>query len=114
MTNYTTPNFSLDLSDQVALVTGSSSGLGYRFSKILAKCGAKVALAARRGDNLQALEKEIRKEQICELGNILLGKSRGRVNSNDITVVDLTGVAVQDIQIVTAIFELYLEKKNEI
>ena len=60
MTNYTTPNFSLDLSDQVALVTGSSSGLGYRFSKILAKCGAKVALAARRVDKLEALEKEIR------------------------------------------------------
>ena len=60
MTNYTTPNFSLDLSDQVALVTGSSSGLGYRFSKILAKCGAKVALAARRVDKLEALEEEIR------------------------------------------------------
>ena len=60
MTNYSTPNFSLDLSDQVALVTGSSSGLGYRFSKILAKCGAKVALAARRVEKLEALEKEIR------------------------------------------------------
>ena len=68
-----------------------------------------------RGEISYALsEKEIRKEQICELGNILLGKSRGRVNSNDITVVDLTGVAVQDIQIATAIFELYLEKNNEI
>ena len=32
----------------------------YRFSKILAKCGAKVALAARRVDKLKALEKEIR------------------------------------------------------
>jgi NAD(P)-dependent dehydrogenase (short-subunit alcohol dehydrogenase family) len=62
MTNYSTPNFSLDLSDQVALVTGSSSGLGYRFSKILAKCGAKVALAARRVEKLEALEKEIRDE----------------------------------------------------
>ena len=58
MTNYSTPNFSLDLSDQVALVTGSSSGLGYR----LAKCGAKVALAARRVEKLEALEKEIRDE----------------------------------------------------
>ena len=68
-----------------------------------------------RGEISYALsEREIRKEQICELGNILLGKSQGRVNSNDITVVDLTGVAVQDIQIATAIFELYLEKNNEI
>jgi len=59
MNNFETPNFSVDLSGQVALVTGASSGLGYRFSKILAKCGAKVALAARRVEKLQALEKEI-------------------------------------------------------
>ena len=37
-----------------------------------------------------------------------------RLNSNDITVFDLTGVAAQDIQIASTIFELYLEKKNEI
>ena len=59
MNNFETPNFSIDLSDQVALVTGASSGLGYRFSKILAKCGAKVALAARRVEKLKDLEKEI-------------------------------------------------------
>ena len=43
MSNFENPNFSVDLTDQVALVTGASSGLGYRFSKVLAKCGAKVA-----------------------------------------------------------------------
>ena len=62
MNNFETPNFSIDLSDQVALVTGASSGLGYRFSKILAKCGAKVALAARRVEKLKDLEKEILEE----------------------------------------------------
>ncbi len=46
MSEFETPNFSVDLSNQVALVTGASSGLGYRFSKVLAKCGAKVALSA--------------------------------------------------------------------
>ena len=59
MSSYETPNFSIDLSDQVALVTGASSGLGYRFAKVLAKCGAKVALSARRIDKLEALKKEI-------------------------------------------------------
>jgi NAD(P)-dependent dehydrogenase (short-subunit alcohol dehydrogenase family) len=59
MPNYETPNFSIDLSDQVALVTGASSGLGYRFAKVLAKCGAKVAIAARRIDKLEALKQEI-------------------------------------------------------
>ena len=60
MSKFSTPNFSVDLSGQVALVTGASSGLGYRFSKVLAGCGAKVALAARRVEKLEALEREIR------------------------------------------------------
>lgn len=54
------PNASTDLSGQVALVTGASSGLGYRFAKVLASQGAKVALAARRLDKLEALAGEIR------------------------------------------------------
>jgi len=60
MSNFETPNFSVDLSDQVALVTGASSGLGYRFAKVLAKCGAKVAISARRVEKLEALAKEIK------------------------------------------------------
>ena len=62
MSSYETPNFSIDLSDQVALVTGASSGLGYRFAKVLAKCGAKVDLSARRIDKLEALKKEIKSD----------------------------------------------------
>jgi NAD(P)-dependent dehydrogenase (short-subunit alcohol dehydrogenase family) len=54
------PNLSTDLTGQVALVTGASSGLGLRFAKVLASCGAKVALAARRLDRLEALAEEIR------------------------------------------------------
>ena len=57
-----TPNFSVDLSNQVALVTGASSGLGYRFSKVLAKCGAKVALSARRVEKLESLAEEIQSD----------------------------------------------------
>ena len=54
------PNFSVDLSGQVALVTGASSGLGRRFAQILAASGARVALAARRIDKLEALADEIK------------------------------------------------------
>lgn len=51
--------FSFDLSGRNALVTGASSGLGARFGRILAGSGAKVALAARRKENLDALASEI-------------------------------------------------------
>ena len=57
---YPLPNISTDLSGQAALVTGASSGLGLRFAKVLAACGAKVVLAARRLDRLESLAEEIR------------------------------------------------------
>ena len=57
---YPLPNASTDLSGEVALVTGASSGLGVRFAKVLASQGAKVALAARRVERLETLAKEIR------------------------------------------------------
>ena len=60
MSEYPTPNFSTDLTGQVALVTGTTSGLGARFARVLAACGAKVALTGRRVDRLDALADEIR------------------------------------------------------
>jgi 3-oxoacyl-[acyl-carrier protein] reductase len=44
-----------DLSGEVALVTGASSGLGQRFAEVLAAHGAKVVLAARRAERLTQL-----------------------------------------------------------
>lgn len=58
--SYSLPNVSSDLSGQVALVTGASSGLGLRFARVLASQGACVALAARRVERLEALAGEIR------------------------------------------------------
>jgi NAD(P)-dependent dehydrogenase (short-subunit alcohol dehydrogenase family) len=51
--------FTYDLSGRVALVTGASSGLGERMAKVLSAHGAKVGLAARRTDRLDALKAEI-------------------------------------------------------
>jgi len=52
-------HFSTDLSGQVALVTGASSGLGRRFATVLAACGARVAAAARREEKLKDLAGEV-------------------------------------------------------
>lgn len=53
-------NFSIDLQGQVALVTGASSGLGWRFAQVLASAGATVAVAARRQERIEALAEGIR------------------------------------------------------
>ena len=60
MSEFPLPNVSTDLSGQVAFVTGTTSGLGKRFAKVLAACGAKVVATGRRVDRLEALAEEIR------------------------------------------------------
>ena len=55
MTDYPLPNNAWELSSQVALVTGTTSGLGWRFAQVLAKAGAKVALTGRRTERLDEL-----------------------------------------------------------
>ena len=59
MSEYPIPNLSNDLSGQVALVTGTTSGLGKRFAQVIAASGAKVAVTGRRVDRLEALAQEI-------------------------------------------------------
>ncbi|MFV0308043.1 MAG: SDR family NAD(P)-dependent oxidoreductase [Desertimonas sp.] len=49
----------VDLTGQIALVTGASSGLGHRFARVLAAHGADVVAAARRTDKLADLAAEI-------------------------------------------------------
>jgi NAD(P)-dependent dehydrogenase (short-subunit alcohol dehydrogenase family) len=50
-----------DLTGRVALVTGASSGLGFRFAECLAENGAAVALVARRADRLTDVQARIEK-----------------------------------------------------
>lgn len=50
------------LEGKTALVTGASSGLGWRFAEALAQAGASVAVAARRIDLLEELAARIREQ----------------------------------------------------
>lgn len=48
-----------DVTGKVAIVTGASSGLGRHFALSLARAGAKVAVAARRNDELAETVRQI-------------------------------------------------------
>jgi NAD(P)-dependent dehydrogenase (short-subunit alcohol dehydrogenase family) len=80
MTDFPTPNNAWDLTGQVALVTGTTSGLGWRFATVLAKAGAKVALTGRRTERLEELAAEIRADggecaafrlDMTDMGNVV-------------------------------------------
>ena len=48
------------LTDRVAVVTGTSSGLGRRFAEVLDRAGARVVLASRRHENDLELAAQLR------------------------------------------------------
>jgi len=49
----------MDVRDKVAIITGASSGIGLATARLLARHGAKVALAARSRDRLNQLAAEL-------------------------------------------------------
>jgi NAD(P)-dependent dehydrogenase (short-subunit alcohol dehydrogenase family) len=54
-----TGNELFDLAGRVAIVTGTSRGLGQYFARALAKAGADLVLTSRKRDDLSAFAKEI-------------------------------------------------------
>ncbi len=65
-----------------------------------------ISQAQSRGECYHALQKkEIVKEDLIELGNMILEKTLQRTTEDEITIVDLTGVAVQDLQISKAVYK---------
>jgi ornithine cyclodeaminase len=64
-----------------------------------------IAQNKERGEIHHGLKQGMVKEEyILELGDIFSGVARGRTDVDQITVVDLTGVAVQDLVIAEAVF----------
>ncbi|MGB3237680.1 MAG: SDR family oxidoreductase [Geitlerinemataceae cyanobacterium] len=52
----------ISLKDRIVLITGSSSGIGASCAKLFAEAGAKLILAARRFDRLQALATQLQQD----------------------------------------------------
>jgi ornithine cyclodeaminase len=66
-----------------------------------------------RGEIHQAIKAgTLDKEKIIELGASLASGTSPRINDDQITLADLTGVAVQDIQISKAVYNAFKSKKN--
>jgi ornithine cyclodeaminase len=62
-----------------------------------------------RGESFKAMQNGmIKKEKMIELGEMIVNKKFQRQTDDELTIVDLTGVAVQDIQITKAIWEAIL------
>ena len=72
-----------------------------------------IAQCKERGEIFHGLTSgSITEDEIVELGSILNGSQAGRSSLDLITVADLTGVAVQDIQIAAAVHKAYKEKNK--
>lgn len=75
---------------------------------ILERAGVIVAdsisQCMARGEIYKALHAgHITPDEVVELGDVIAGRSPGRTSDGQVTVADLTGVAVQDIQIAAAV-----------
>ncbi|MEM7797115.1 MAG: SDR family oxidoreductase [Cyanobacteria bacterium P01_C01_bin.118] len=56
----------LSLTDQCVLITGASSGIGKSCARLFAQAGARLILAARRKDKLQALSDDLQQHYQAE------------------------------------------------
>ncbi len=65
-----------------------------------------ISQCQTRGEIYQALKAGVlRESELVELGNVIVRKDLQRSSDEQITVADLTGVAVQDVQISKAVYE---------
>jgi ornithine cyclodeaminase/alanine dehydrogenase-like protein (mu-crystallin family) len=62
--------------------------------------------ASHNGDIARAVEaRGLRREDVSELGRVLLEQEPGRADEHDVTVFDSTGLAVQDLAVSRAVYE---------
>jgi ornithine cyclodeaminase len=65
-----------------------------------------ISQCRERGEIHQALGSgHLQEERVVELGDVISGRAEGRTSDEQISVADLTGVAIQDLQIARAVYE---------
>jgi len=70
-----------------------------------------ISQCVERGEIAHAVRSRcVRADEVVELGNVIAGVAAGRTSDAEVTVVDLTGVAVQDIEIARAVYETVVRK----
>jgi ornithine cyclodeaminase/alanine dehydrogenase-like protein (mu-crystallin family) len=71
------------------------------------------AQCRQRGEIHKALAAgAVSMDQVVELGQVIAGDVPGRTSDDQVTIADLTGVAVQDVQIATAVVQALSEEKG--
>ena len=62
--------------------------------------------ASHAGDLAGAVQAgKLGREDVTQLGDVLIGRSEGRQSEHDITVFDSTGLTIQDLAVAVAIYE---------
>jgi alanine dehydrogenase len=62
--------------------------------------------ASHNGDLMHAVEAgAVRRDDVSQLGDVLIGTAEGRQSDRDITTFDSTGLAIQDLAIAIAAIE---------
>lgn len=61
------PSMLFDLNGKTAIITGASQGLGKQFAIVLSKAGARVILASRDIDKLNAFSKELKNSKAIQM-----------------------------------------------
>jgi ornithine cyclodeaminase len=65
-----------------------------------------ISQCRERGEIHRALSSgHLQEERVVELGDVIAGRASGRTSDAQISVADLTGVAIQDLQIARAVYE---------
>jgi ornithine cyclodeaminase/alanine dehydrogenase len=67
--------------------------------------------ASKIGELHHALQKDmVGKEQVCELGEIIVGMKPGRTSADEIIIFDSTGTALQDVAAAAIVYEKAAER----